>query len=110
MTKEDFQDLKMYANVYDNIYIREDLTFEKYETELEELKDSKKIKVGDIVRHEDIFILVTYKDKDDFEGIMIPEGQVLSFKAEGWKIYRRTTHMEDTLKELMKTAKVYADL
>ena len=106
MTKEDFQDLKMYANVYDNM----DLTFEKYETELEELKDSKKIKVGDIVRHEDIFILVTYKDKDDFEGIMIPEGQVLSFKAEGWKIYRRTTHMEDTLKELMKTAEVYADL
>lgn len=42
MTKEDFQDLKMYANVYDNIYIREGLIFEKYEAELEELKDSKK--------------------------------------------------------------------
>lgn len=89
------------------IYIREDLTFEKYEAELEELKDSKKIKVGDIVRHEDIFVLVTYKDEDAFEGIMIPEGQVLSFKAEGWEIYRRTTHMEDALKELMKTAEVF---
>lgn len=42
---------------------------------------------------------------------MIPEGKILRFKrTDGWKIYRRTAHMKDVLKDLMETAEFYADL
>lgn len=110
MTKEDFKDLKMFAEKCDKVLMSDDLTFEDYEAAIKELKNSD-IKVGDLVYNDKIFALITYKNEDDLEGIMIPEGRVLSFKKIGdWKIYRRTAHMKDTLKDLMQTAELYADL
>lgn len=110
MTKKDFQDLKMFAEKCDKVLMSDDLTFENYEAAIKELNDND-IKVGDLVYNDKVFVLITYKNEDDWEGIMIPEGRVLSFKKTGgWKIYRRMAHMKNTLKELMKTAKFYADL
>lgn len=109
MTKEDFKDLKMFAEKCDKVLMNDDLTFEDYETAIKELNNND-IKVGDLVYNDKVFVLITYKNEDDWEGIMIPEGRVLSFKKIGdWKIYRRTAHMKNTLKELMKTAEFYAD-
>lgn len=110
MTKEDFKDLKMFAEKCDKVLMNDDLTFEDYETAIKELNNND-IKVGDLVYNNDkVFVLVTYKNEDDWEGIMIPEGSVLSIRKIGdWKIYRRTAHMKNTLKELMKTAEFYVD-
>lgn len=67
--------------------------------------------MGDLVCHDKIFVLVTYKNEDAWEGITVPEGKALRFKkTDDWKIYRRTTHMKDVLEDLMQTAKLYADL
>lgn len=110
MTKEDFKDLRMFAEKCDKMLISDDLTFEDYEATIKELNDNN-IKVGDLVYNDKVFVLITYKNEDGWEGIMIPEGRVLSFKKIGsWKIYRRTTHMKDVLKDLMETAEFYADL
>lgn len=110
MTKKDFQDLRMFAEKCDKVLMSDDLTFEDYEAAIKELNNND-IKVGDLVYNNKVFVLITYKNEDVWEGIMIPEGRVLSFKKiEGWKIYRRTAHMKDTLKDLMQTAELYADL
>lgn len=110
MTKEDFKDLKMFAEKCDKVLMSDDLTFEDYEAAIKELNNSD-IKVGDLVYNDKVFVLITYKNEDVWEGIMIPEGRALSFKkTEGWKIYRRTIHMKDALEDLMKTAECYADL
>lgn len=110
MTKEDFKDLKMFAEKCDKVLMSDDLIFEDYEAAIKELNNND-IKVGDLVYNDKVFVLITYKNEDGWEGIMIPEGRVLSFKkADDWKIYRRTTHMKDVLKDLMKTAELYADL
>lgn len=106
MTKKDFQDLKMFAEKCDKVLMSDDLTFENYEAAIKELNDND-IKVGDVVCHDKIFVLVTYKNESVWEGIIIPEGKIL---ADDWKIYRRTTHMKDVLEDLMKTAELYADL
>ena len=109
MTKKDFKDLRTFAEKCDKVLMSDDLTFEDYEAAIKELNNND-IKVGDVVCHDKIFVLVTYKNENDWEGIIIPEGRVLSFKKIGdWKIYRRTAHMKNTLKELMKTAEFYAD-
>ena len=110
MTKEDFKDLKMFAEKCDKVLMSDDLTFEDYEAAIKELNDNN-IKVGDLVYNDKVFVLVTYKDEYVWEGIIIPEGKILRFKkADDWKIYRRTTHMKDVLKDLMETAEFYADL
>lgn len=110
MTKQDFKDLKMFAEKCDKILMSDDLTFENYEAAIKELNDND-IKVGDIVYRNKIFVLITYTNEDIFGGIKIPEGKVLSLKkTEDWKIYRRTTHMKDVLEDLIKTAELYADL
>lgn len=110
MTKEDFKDLRMFAEKCDKMLISDDLTFEDYKAAIKELNDND-IKVGDLVCHDKIFVLVTYKNEYVWEGIIIPEGKILRFKkADDWKIYRRTTYMKDALKDLMKTAEFYADL
>lgn len=110
MTKEDFKDLKMFAEKCDKILMSDDLTFENYEAAIKELNDND-IKVGDLVYHDKIFVLVTYKNEDVWEGITVSEGKILRFKkTDDWKIYRRTTHMKDVLEDLIQTAKLYADL
>ncbi len=110
MTKEDFKDLKMFAEKCDKVLMSDDLTFEDYEAAIKELNDND-IKVGDLVYNDKIFALITYKNENDWEGIIIPEGKILRFKrTDGWKIYRRTAHMKDVLKDLMETAEFYADL
>lgn len=110
MTKEDFKDLKMFAEKCDKVLMSDDLTFEDYETAIKELNNND-IQVGDLVYNDKVFVLITYKNEDDWEGITVPEGKVLRFKkTDDWKIYRRTTHMKDVLEDLMQTAKLYADL
>lgn len=110
MTKEDFKDLKMFAEKCDKVLMNDDLTFEDYEAAIKELNNND-IKVGDLVYNDKVFVLITYKNEDGWEGIIIPEGNILRFKkADDWQIYRRTAHMKNTLKELTKTAEFYADL
>lgn len=40
MTKEDFKDLKMFAEKCDKVLMSDDLTFEDYEAAIKELNDN----------------------------------------------------------------------